>query len=73
MKDILDNLGFSIYLDRSSVEVFVNDGQYAMTDQLFPAQPYTKLSIENLSNGELQIKDLQINLEEQLIEIKEQV
>ncbi len=61
LKEVSDNLGFSIYLDRSSIEVFVNGGQYAMTDQLFPSQPYTQLSIENLSSNDFQIRDLKIN------------
>lgn len=61
MKDIDEELEFSIYLDWSSIEVFVNGGQYAMTDQLFPSEPYTKLSIENFSSDELQIKDLKIS------------
>ena len=61
MKDINEELEFSIYLDRSSIEVFVNGGQYAMTGQLFPSKPYTKLSIENLSSNELQIKNLKVS------------
>ncbi|MEM8928273.1 MAG: glycoside hydrolase family 32 protein [Bacteroidota bacterium] len=62
MKNVPGDLDFSIYLDRSSIEVFVNGGEYAMTDQLFPSQPYTQLSIENISSKELQIKDLKINV-----------
>lgn len=61
MKDLPEDLRFSIFLDRSSIEVFVNDGQYAMTDQLFPSKPYTNLVIENLSTSEIQIKDLKIS------------
>ena len=61
MKYAAENLEFSIYLDRASIEVFVNSGQFTMTDQLFPSQPYTKLSIENLSSNELQIMDLKIS------------
>lgn len=61
MKDISEKLEFSIYLDWSSIEVFVNGGQYAMTDQLFPSQAYTQLSIENLSSGELEIENLNIS------------
>ena len=61
MDQLAERLDFSIYLDRSSIEVFVNGGQYAMTDQLFPSQPYTKLVFENLSTDDFQIEDLKIN------------
>ena len=60
MNNISENLELSIYLDRSSIEVFVNGGQYVMTDQLFPSEAYTKLSMENLSTNEIQIKDLKV-------------
>ena len=36
-----------MFLDASSLEVFINQGQYAMTTQLFPTQPYTTLTIKN--------------------------
>jgi fructan beta-fructosidase len=61
MKNISENLKLSIYLDRSSIEVFVNDGQYAMTDLVFPSRPYNKMVIENLSTGELQIEALKVS------------
>lgn len=34
-----------IILDASSVEVFVDEGKHAFTNQVFPTQPYTKLEI----------------------------
>lgn len=37
-----------IILDDSSVELFLNNGQYVMTEQLFPNDPYTEFSL----NGE---------------------
>lgn len=36
-----------IVLDRSSAEIFINKGQYVMTQQLFPRSDYTRLTIEN--------------------------
>ena len=60
MKNLPKTLDFAIYLDRSSIEVFLNGGQYAMTDQIFPSQPYTHLIVENLSTDDLQIYDLKI-------------
>jgi len=61
MQNLSDNLKISMYLDRSSIEVFLNDGQYAMTDQIFPSEPYTTLTIENLSTADIQIKNLTIS------------
>jgi len=61
MKNIPENLKLSIYLDRSSIEVFVNEGQYAMTDLVFPSRPYNKMVIENLSTGELQVEALKVS------------
>ncbi len=36
-----------IYMDWSSIEVFVDGGLCAMTDQLFPSEPYNRLLITN--------------------------
>ncbi|MGB7394074.1 MAG: glycoside hydrolase family 32 protein [Pricia sp.] len=49
-----------IILDRSSIEIFINKGQYAMTAQIFPNEPYTGLTVENLEEKELVLKDLEI-------------
>jgi len=38
-----------VYLDRSSLEVFVNEGQRVITDLIFPNQPYNKLTLDNQS------------------------
>ncbi|WP_222981758.1 glycoside hydrolase family 32 protein [Flagellimonas meishanensis] len=40
-----------IYLDWSSIEVFLDRGLLAMTDQIFPSQPYTALEVHN-NDGE---------------------
>ena len=34
-----------IIMDTSSVEIFLNQGQYVMTEQIFPNQPYTRLEM----------------------------
>lgn len=34
-----------IYLDQSSIELFVNDGSTVMTELVFPNEPYTKLKL----------------------------
>jgi fructan beta-fructosidase len=50
-----------ILIDHSSIEVFINEGQYAMTAQLFPNEKYTDLTIENLGDTEFTLKDFQLN------------
>ena len=42
-----------LFLDRSSIEVFINKGQYVMTAQFFPNENYTDLSIKNTGVGKL--------------------
>ncbi len=50
-----------VLLDASSVEVFVNKGQYVMTSQLFPINSYTDLTIANSGSTPVKIKDLMVN------------
>ena len=50
-----------ILIDYSSIEVFINEGQYALTAQLFPNEKYTDLTIENLGDAEVTLKDFQLN------------
>jgi len=51
----------SVFIDWSSVEVFINNGQYVMTSQIFPNSSYTDLTIENLGNSELSMKAFSMN------------
>lgn len=48
-----------IILDRSSVEIFIDQGRYVITEQLFPNGPYQRLSI--LSDTPININTLNIN------------
>ena len=43
-----------VYLDASSVEIFINNGQRVMTELIFPSSPYSKLSLE----GAIQLDQL---------------
>jgi fructan beta-fructosidase len=45
-----------ILLDVSSIELFIHQGQYVMTNQIFTRDAYTTLEIFNISNVELQVK-----------------
>lgn len=52
---ILNNDAISsveIFTDRSSIEVFINEGKYVFTELVFPNQPYTNLEMK--SNGNAQ-------------------
>lgn len=49
-----------ILLDASSIEVFLNKGQYVMTAQLFPRQNYNMLHVQNTSNTSTKLTDFAI-------------
>ena len=60
MKMPLDNLPVGevevrIIMDWSSVEVFINKGQYVMTAQVFPNENYNTFKIENTSKDQLKL------------------
>lgn len=48
-----------IFLDRSSVELFGNDGRFVMTNLVFPEEPYTLLSISS-EGGKAKVKNLKV-------------
>ena len=48
-----------IFIDKSSIEVFGNDGKFAMTNLVFPNEPYSRLSISS-PNGKVKVSDLKI-------------
>ena len=48
-----------IFVDKSSMELFGNNGQFVMTNLVFPNNPYTTLSMES-KNGNARLDDLKI-------------
>lgn len=52
-------LPLQIFIDRSSMEVFANDGKGVMTNLVFPTAPYNKLTINTDSSG-AKVKNLNI-------------
>jgi fructan beta-fructosidase len=58
-KLVSETTDFRIFLDWSSIEVFLDEGIYSFTEQIFPTQPYTKLSIQ--SDESQEISNLEIN------------
>ncbi|MFI2742184.1 glycoside hydrolase family 32 protein [Zhouia sp. PK063] len=49
-----------LVIDVASVELFLNKGQYVMTDIMFPQSPYTSIEVLNTSNETMQINNLKI-------------
>ncbi len=62
----IDELSNSIFevrilMDQSSMELFINEGQYVMTEQLFPNKNYTEMFINNTNNSAiLSLKDFSV-------------
>lgn len=48
-----------IFIDKSSMEVFGNNGKFVMTNLVFPTKPYTTLSV-NANGGSARIENLKI-------------
>ena len=53
-------LHLEIFIDRSSIEIFGNDGKFAMTNLVFPSRPYDTIEI-SASNGYAKIEDFTIS------------
>lgn len=56
-----DDLTISIYVDTSSVEIFVEDGVAPQTTLVFPKTIYSELSIKNLTEPKIQA-DVEISV-----------
>jgi fructan beta-fructosidase len=50
---ISETLDYQIILDWSSIEIFLNDGVYSFTEQIFPKKPYTTFTIQSEENQEI--------------------
>ncbi len=50
-----------ILMDASSIEVFLNKGQYVMTAQLFPSENYNELYFSNASSNSITINDFTVS------------
>ncbi len=54
-----DILTLRIFIDTSSIEIFGNDGRFAMTNLVFPNEPYSTLSISS-TKGNAEVSNLKI-------------
>lgn len=52
-------IALRIFVDRSSMEVFGNNGEFVMTNLVFPRTPYTSLSVSS-DGGNAKIENLRI-------------
>lgn len=52
-------IALRMFVDRSSMEVFGNDGEFVMTNLVFPRTPYTALSV-SAEGGNAKIENLRI-------------
>ncbi|NHF60718.1 glycoside hydrolase family 32 protein [Flavobacteriaceae bacterium TP-CH-4] len=50
-----------ILIDWSSVEVFIDKGQYVMTAQIFPTEHYTTVEVQNTSKSTLRLKEVMVS------------
>ncbi|MDE6340951.1 MAG: GH32 C-terminal domain-containing protein, partial [Muribaculaceae bacterium] len=48
-----------IFVDRSSIEVFGNDGQFVLTNLVFPRQPYSTIALSSAS-GKAKVTGLRV-------------
>ena len=39
-----DEMKLRLFVDKSSIEAFGNDGRFAMTNLVFPSEPYNRIS-----------------------------
>lgn len=54
-----NKLSLRIFIDKSSMEVFGNNGKFVMTNLVFPTKPYTTLSVA-AQGGKVKIENLKI-------------
>jgi fructan beta-fructosidase len=65
--NLLDgNMEVRILIDWSSVEIFINEGQYVMTAQVFPNEAYSKVEIKNGTETQLELNDFEIGSVERI-------
>lgn len=57
--DTDNKIALGIFIDRSSMEVFANDGKSVMTNLVFPTAPYSTLSVSS-EGGNAKIENLKI-------------
>lgn len=52
-------ISLRLFIDRSSIELFGNDGKFVMTNLVFPNEPYSTLSVSSLG-GKAKMNSLKV-------------
>ena len=52
-----ENYRITLFADRGSIELFVNDGETVVTDLVFPSEPYNRMNIY-AKGGEISVENL---------------
>ena len=61
-----DPFEIRILQDWSSIEIFINQGQYVMTSQIFPNEFYTELEVSNRNASDLILLDFEVSSAESI-------
>ena len=54
-----DHVRLRLFVDRSSVEAFGDNGKFVMTNRVFPSEPYNTLTFETW-RGNFQVKTMKV-------------
>ena len=54
-----DNIKIRLFIDRTSIEAFGENGEYVMTNQIFPSTPYNSMTFESV-RGNYRVKSMNI-------------
>lgn len=57
--ETVGKVSLRIFVDRSSIELFGNNGQFVMTNLVFPTEPYSSISL-NTDGGNAKIENFKI-------------
>ena len=55
----VDDIRLRLFVDRSSIEAFVDGGKFVMTNIVFPAEPYNKMTFESV-RGSFTVKKMNV-------------
>ena len=54
-----DNIRIRLFVDRTSIEAFGEEGKFVMTNQVFPSEPYNKMSFTS-ERGSFSVKSMTV-------------
>ena len=54
-----DEINLRLFVDRTSIEAFGEGGKFVMTNQVFPSEPYNKMSFVS-GRGSFSVKSMTV-------------